>query len=341
VNLSADDELNRPTIYPNVKNAHIVPRTYLERWAVDGRIGVVQVRENKRLEMAVENVGTRRQFYRRKRPDGSDIDDIEWTLSDIESKAAPLLQSAEDAWPFSGDDKLMLARLFAFQWLRTPRWKERYRERTDSFLEHYDANNPTTLSAEEVEHFNEQLRSDTHRLGMMLSTGVTGAAVFASMHWTLVEFDRPWIATSDQPLVLWTGAGARSPHADDMTEFGVLDSIEIRLPVSPTGVVLMTWSDLPDDDHVRVTGTRDHAANFNAFTVAAADRQWFHRPDVSPPIASGNLLPVSPALIPDYTAAAAAASGRRAKTSEIAKARIDSDFRDQEVEVVTVSRPAR
>jgi Protein of unknown function (DUF4238) len=217
--------------------------------------------------------------------------------------------------------------------------RPRVRERPELDL---DANNPTTLSAEEVEQFNERLRSDTHRLGMMLSTAVTGTAVFASMHWTLVEFDRPWIATSDQPLVLWTGARARSPHAEDITEFGVLNSIEIRLPVSPTGVVLMTWSDLPDDDHARVAGTRDHAANFNAFTIRAADRRWFHRPGVSPPIASGNLLPVSPELVPGYSAAAADASGRRAKTSAITKARVDSDLdlRHQEVEVVTVSRPA-
>jgi hypothetical protein len=50
--MSTDNQPIRPTIYPNVKNAHIVPRTYLERWAVDGKVGVVQVRENKRLEMA-------------------------------------------------------------------------------------------------------------------------------------------------------------------------------------------------------------------------------------------------------------------------------------------------
>ena len=42
--------------YQTVKNAHIVPRAYLERWAVDRKIGVVQVRD-KRLEMAVENIG--------------------------------------------------------------------------------------------------------------------------------------------------------------------------------------------------------------------------------------------------------------------------------------------
>lgn len=67
---------------------------------------------------------------RRRRPDGTEIDDIEWTLSQIESNAAPLLQSFEETWPFSGDDKLMLAALFAFQLLRGPRWKEAYEDRT-------------------------------------------------------------------------------------------------------------------------------------------------------------------------------------------------------------------
>jgi hypothetical protein len=62
----------------------------------------------------------------------------------------------------------------------------------------------------------------------------------------------------------------------------------------------MTWSDLPDDENVRLRGTRDHAANLNAFTVASADRQWVYRPGTSPPI--------------------------------------DHDFRDQDIEVVTVTR---
>lgn len=123
--------------YPNVKNAHIVPQAYLQAWAVDGKLGVVQVQEKKRLELSVENVGTRSHFYRRKRPDGTEIDDIEWTLSEIESNAAPLLKSFAEAWPLSGDDKLKLATLFAFQLLRGPRWKETYERRTLGFLEEH------------------------------------------------------------------------------------------------------------------------------------------------------------------------------------------------------------
>jgi hypothetical protein len=70
---------------------------------------VVQVQEGKRLTLPLEKVGTRRRFYRRERPSGTEIDDIEWTLGQIESNAAPLLQSVDKGWPFSGDDKVKLS----------------------------------------------------------------------------------------------------------------------------------------------------------------------------------------------------------------------------------------
>jgi hypothetical protein len=327
--------------YPEVKNSHIVPRTYLENWAVDGRIGVVQVLERKRLEMAIENVGTRNRFYQRERPDGSKIDDIEWTLSEIESKAAPLLRSFDAAWPLPRDDKVMLATLFAFQHLRTPRWTETFEIRSDRFLKDYDAENPTALSAEEREKFNAHLRGDSNRLIMMLSTATTGTAIFASMHSALIEFDQPLVATSDHPLFLWQGAESCSPSATEITQIGMLECIEIRLPLSPTRAVLMTWSDHPDDEHVRVRGTRDHAANLNAFTVASAERQWFHRPGASTPLASGALQPLSLQVIPGYTAAAATTSRRRKRTSDYAQTKLGRKLGDQEIEVVTVTRPAR
>jgi hypothetical protein len=327
--------------YPNVKNAHIVPRTYLARWSVDGKIAVMQVRENKGLELAVENVGTRRHFYRRHRPDGSPITDMEWMLGEMESNAAPLLQSFEDAWPFLGDDKRRLAVLFVFQLLRSPRWKEDYEIRTREHVDQYARENPSELTDEELEEQYKLLVSDTYRAGKILSHAVTGAAVFASMHWTLVEFAQPRIATSDHPLVLWPGAASRSPSATEITQIGIVECMEIRLPLSPNHAVLMTWSDHPDDEHVRVRGTRDHAANFNAFTVASAERQWFDRPGPPPPIASGNLRPLSVVLVPGYTPHAAASSHRRALASEMARKRAGKDFRDQEVEVVRVTRPAR
>jgi Protein of unknown function (DUF4238) len=133
--------------YPNTKNAHIVPRFYLQGWAVNGKIGVEQVIERKRLELAVENVGTRSRFYRRERPGGVDINDIEWTLGEIESAAAPVLRGLDGLWPLDREAKLRLAVLFAFQHLRTPRWKEEYENRTRGFVQEFDRNNPSLFSA--------------------------------------------------------------------------------------------------------------------------------------------------------------------------------------------------
>jgi hypothetical protein len=142
-------------------------------------------------------------------------------------------------------------------------------------------------------------------------------------------------------LFLWQGAESCSPSATEITQIGMLECIEIRLPLSPTRAVLMTWSDHPDDEHVRVRGTRDHAANLNAFTVASAERQWFHRPGASTPLASGALQPLSLQVIPGYTAAAATTSRRRKRTSDYAQTKLGRKLGDQEIEVVTVTRPAR
>jgi hypothetical protein len=118
-----------------------------------------------------------------------------------------------------------------------------------------------------------------------------------------------------------------------------MECIEIRLPLSPSHGVLMTWSDTPDDEAARVVGRRDHAANFNAFTVATADRQWFHLPGPTPARAAGKLLPLSTQLIRGYTGMAAATSKRRQRVQAIVEKKIGRDLDDREIELVKISRP--
>jgi hypothetical protein len=172
----------------------------------------------------------------------------------------------------------------------------------------------------------------------MFATALTVTSVFASMHWTLVEFERPLIATCDEPVVGWPGGDSQPPRSFDLRSSGVLGCIEIRLPLSPRHAVLMTWADVADDDRARVAGRRDHASNFNAFTAAAADRQWFHAPGPPPPRASGRLLPLSTQLVRGYTTQAAENSRRRERISEIANEKIGRDLEDREIEVVTMTR---
>jgi Protein of unknown function (DUF4238) len=327
--------------YPNVKNAHIVPRTYLANWAVAGKIGVYQVRERKRLPpQLLENVGTRRRFYQRTRPDGTEINDVEWSLGQGEDKATPLLRSFADSWPLPLKHKAQLAELFAYQLLRGPRWKDEYEESTRSFLDEYrERDAERDLTPEELKAENAAFLSDSHRFVRMHTAAITLASVLGSTHWTLLEFPRPVVATSDHPVVAWPGAESRAPEATALLAAGVLECLEFRLPMSPTHAVLMTWADWPDDERVRARGTRDHAANLNAFSVASADRQWFYLPETSPPVGSGKFLPLSLELVPGYSPEAAARSLRRQRASEIVHAKVGRrELADRDFEIVTVSR---
>jgi hypothetical protein len=325
--------------YPNVKNSHIVPRTYLANWAVDGKIGTVLVPEQRRLVLPVDQVGTRRRFYRRKRPDGTDIDDVEWSLAQGESAATPLLRSFDERWPLSKDEKAQLAELFAYQLLRGTRWKAEYEKGTLRFLERRrDEDLARGLDPDDLDEENAEFLSNSHRLVMMFSTAMTLASALASMHWILIEFARPLVATSDHPVSIWPGAGSSSPEATNVSGTGLINSIEIRLPLSPTRTVLMTWADEPDDEENRVRGTRDHAANLNAFTVASADRQWFHLPDTSPPVGSGKLLPLSVQLVAGYSEEAAEASERHRQVDALVKKRVDRQLDDREITVIWISR---
>jgi hypothetical protein len=215
------------------------------------------------------------------------------------------------------------------------RWKGEWLEGTHRFLDEYP--DMPGVPPEELQRENESLLGDTSRLIHMLSMTPTMATALVSMHWTLLEFEADGVATSDHPLVVWPGLSARRPEASSLT-VGVLGCGEIRFPLSPRRALLMTWTDTPDDERTRVRATRDHARNLNAFTVANADRQWFHLPDTSPPVGSGSFLPLSAQLLHGYTPEAAARSQRRAATSAEIQPKISRDLSDQEVTIVKVSR---
>jgi len=111
-------------LYPSVYRAHIVPKGYLRSFAIDGKIAVRKVGETTSDLKPVERAGTRPRFYRRTRPNGTKIDDIEWSLSHIEDKAAPILRGLDDLWPLGDHGKSVLAELFGYQLVRGPRWAD-------------------------------------------------------------------------------------------------------------------------------------------------------------------------------------------------------------------------
>lgn len=330
--------------YTAVKDAHILPKAYLRNFAgPDGNAIGVRFPDDsqKRLTLSIAKVATRKHFYRRERPDGTKIDDVEWSLSQLEGAAAPVLAAVGDLWPLETEDKGKLAQFFAMQLLRTPQWMEWHGDFTTKFFEErreqgLPGNERSDADAGEAEA-EEHLRSSTPRLLRMLSLSRKAAMILGSMHWTLIEFATPLLATSDQPVYLWSrSVHSSGPRASDFG-VGLLETLEVRVPISPHQALFMTWHDAPDSDERRIEGNEHQAAALNAFTIANCDRQWFHLPGTSPPVARGRLGPLSPQLLPGYSAERAGGSQRRARTAQIIESRKDEDLNADDLEVVVVS----
>jgi len=155
------------------------------------------------------------------------------------------------------------------------------------------------------------LRGSTPRLTLMLQSMNAASAIFFAMHWTLLVFRKPVLATSDHPIVLWPmSEGALDPSSG--AKCGLLETLEVRYPLTSRVCLLMTWAEGPDPDRP-VPGRSHHAKNLNAFTAAHAEREWFCLPETRPPIGSprGRFLPLGPELCPGYGPADVVHSQRR------------------------------
>jgi hypothetical protein len=301
--------------YPTVKQGHIVPRVYQANFAigeqvsmhVDGRCVLTNIR----------NAGTRGPYYRRTRPDGSTIDDIETSLSFIEEAVRPVFDAVLGGAPLTVERKGTLAQFFGIQIVRGPAFFEQRTELVDRMLGDLTAAQikPRALARTggDVEAIRQQVRgaylAKTHQFITMINTSFKIASVIGSMRWQLLRFPRPLLAYSDHPVVLWPfDVPASTPFTRQ--HLAPMSAIEIRVPLAPELALLMTWADHPDPLHPTPAHER-FAGELNAFTIGQADRQWMHTPGPEPPIATGTLTPLHPAFESGYDPAAAAQSQRR------------------------------
>jgi uncharacterized protein DUF4238 len=314
--------------YPSVYRAHIVPAGYLRAFASQNKIAVRKLGAATSSVKPVEKAGTRPRFYRRTRPSGDKIDDVEWSLSHIEDKAPPILRAIDELWPLDRDAKSVLAELFGYQVVRGPRWADWHNRFVGRLLQELFPDGGDSLHQAE-----RHLLSDTYRMTKMLDLGLRLTSLFGSMHWFLLQFATPLVVTSDHPVVVWPlDVRGRPPRP---TNDGPLNALEVRVPISPTRAVLMTWLNVNDAPGARFRCTRDQARNLNAFTVANADREWFHLPGTTPPIGAGSLLPLSPALINGYGTYAVQVSQRRAQVREWLEKTKNRTLRDREKLILT------
>jgi hypothetical protein len=304
--------------YPRVKNAHIIPAVYQRNFA-DGQQVAVHFVDRDTCEIRnVKTAGTRRAYYRRTRPDGSEIDDIEASLSVLEGGMRPVFDEIRAGESLTLERKSVLAQFFGMQMARGPAF---FSDRTELMSDIVNQLSVTDIQPKALEAAGDDVfvvrqqvletqLSTTTQFVTMLSVGVKLAAVLGSMRWHLLRFDGPVLAYSDHPVVVWP-ADERLVEPFDRPRLGPLSAVEVRVPLAPDLAVLMTWSDIPDTP-TPLTAAARFAGELNAFVVAQADLQWMHHPGAEPPVPPGFFGPMSRSFEVGYSALSLAKSQRRA-----------------------------
>lgn len=307
--------------YTPVENAHIVPRMYQKAFAIEGMVAVHRVGESKCSRVSTKRAGTRPAYYRRTRPDGERIDDVEASLAEVESKSAPILAATVKGAPIDLEAKGGLAQFFAVQMMRGPSFFEFREELLVQLLQEAgaDALQPAALAEAggDVEVVQQKVMAayldPTTRFVTMLQKAIKIAGVIGNMRWHVLRFDEPVLAYSDHPVVLWPARLV--PTAPfGRQHLGPLTAVEVRVPIAPDRAILMNWLDLPDAGE-RSLG-RKAAAELNAFTISQADTEWMHMPGHESPVAHGTFTPLSRVFDAAYGQDAMAKSDRRAHAED-------------------------
>jgi uncharacterized protein DUF4238 len=312
--------LNRAS-YPEVNKAHIVPRMYQKAFAVQGRVAVHMDGNPNCVLASTKTAGTRARYYRRARPDGELIDDVEASLSVIEDKAAEPLRDLIAGEPIKVERKGILAQFIAVQMLRGPAFFEEREQLLVPMIEELEADDFTpeglVAAGGDVEVARkraiDKYLDPTQRLLSMLTRSVKLASVLGHMRWSVVRFDQPALAYSDHPVAMWPMNVEKTP-ALSTQQFGPLSALEVRIPLAPDVALLMDWVDRSDQHDISLELSA--ASEFNAFTVAQADREWMHRPGAEPEVAGGTLELLSRLVEPAYDRSALLRSARRATAQE-------------------------
>jgi Protein of unknown function (DUF4238) len=328
-----------------VNKAHIVPRMYQRVFALDDKVAVHADDSPDCVTMSTRTAGTRPRYYRRVRPDGQEIDDVEASLAYVEDKAAQPLRELIAGEPLTAERKGVVAQFIAVQMFRGPAFFEQREELIVPMLEGLGAGDfkPKVLAAAggdvevaRAELIDKQLEP-TPRFLTMLTKPKKVASILGCMRWHLLRFDGPVLAYSDHPVVLWPMDVARSGPFERQG-LRPLSAFEIRLPIAPDVAILMNWVDRSD----RVGDRLDNAAaaEINAFTVAQADRQWMHQPGREPEISRGTFSPISRLLEPAYDPSTMLRSARRRAANNFLDSVSDREHVDEIIVFVDTPVPA-
>ncbi len=311
------------------RRIHLASQCYIRGWALAGHVAVqpndLSLKPESRTPYAV---AWRRDWWG---PDAVLSEAAETTLQRAEDDAAPILREFADRWPLSRDDRAELSQFMAIHTVRTAAWRQEYNVIS---MEAIGEELRRRRWGDEVEKAAvREFMSDQMRVETLLKQVPRVASLFMSMHWSLVEFDDSLIASCDQPVIFVPRLPSwqRLP-IEALPRTGFMETAEVRFPIDPWRVLLLSWSPQPDLAEP-LPGQFRHATDVNRSTRQQADRHWFYRPGARPPLLNPPTLdrfctPISYELVSGYSFEVAAASRRRAEADAIMKELIESGATD-------------
>jgi hypothetical protein len=277
------------------KRQHYVPKAYLERFSANGKV-LVRWRDGKIYSTNPVNVALEGGMYDIPTASGrsSIIDDALTHLEGTGEQALKELDAIGRPPPAGSELRMILSVLLAVQIARVPESRERAdfparvvkyldgrplsRELVAEFLEqdelHFKPHEREVEGAfTMVELAMQDPSSHARAEGLERQFGsiVELAFVANSMQWSL-EFDRKRrLITSDSPVAMW-----RTPtHEDAYRGFGINNAEEVRFPLDPGKILVLTHR--PRAVTSRMSGVR--ARDLNTYAAAACYRFVIGRPD--------------------------------------------------------------
>jgi hypothetical protein len=295
-----------------VRRQHTVSRFYLKGFAAEGRtLTRVPLGDPSGAHpVSVSDATVMRDFYSVERGDGTLDDFFERAFGEVEGEAAPALRRALDPaspWPLDKDDKAVLALWVALQHLRSESIRTA-RTNIDALMirlvvgtsgkhalrRHIEASEGAAISDARLDaEWADLTRPGGTQLADDVAAHLTSIAELLSptahmlydQQWSLDQFQRKVLVTSDHPVVLLP-----HPDAHPWEGTGLATSGGFAVPLDRRDALVIGASPgLPD---MRVPGNAALANRINAGVVANARRAVYHHPDDAEVVTGLRLPPV-------------------------------------------------
>lgn len=256
------------------KGQHYVPRFYLSYFTdSDGFVHTYDKQERVCRAAKPEDTGKEGNFYSFDGPDGEHWDELETTLSQIESLAAPLHARLVEGSIPTGDDREAYALFLATLHLRTPAMvnamagffgdlaqitaliADKNPLDPEAFLQDYEQERGTPIEPDERQRIISVLGNKKNitmnvdrRVGLnAINSAPEIANLLRQMSWLVLHSDEANLITSDNPVVRVSPPETRnSPYGDG----GFLHKrMYVTVPLAPHRMLEMSWG---AGDHLRL-----------------------------------------------------------------------------------------